>query len=454
MIEARILLVEDEDIARSNYEYVLAKEGHDVTGVGDGASALAALERSTFDLVVTDLRLPDMDGLDVLQKAKERLPEAEVLLITAYGTVPMAVEAMRLGAYHFLQKPIGLDELRVTVKKALEKVRLRQEVNLLREQIAASAGTALVGNSPLTRALRQAIAQFAAVDSNVLILGETGTGKELVAKLIHVQSPRRDKRFLAVNCAAFSEQLLESELFGHEAGAFTGARNMKPGLFEVAEGGTFFLDEIGDMPLPMQAKLLRVLENRTLIRVGGTREIPVDVRIVAATNKDLKSEVEQGAFRRDLFYRLNVITLNVPTLAERREDIPVLAEFFVGKYARLMGKNVEGLSDAAMGLLKGYSYPGNVRELENIVERSVAMCNGSLIQPAHLPDDVRGLGVRLTRATGEEPMTLLDNEKRHILAVLESVGWNRTRAAEVLGIDRASLWRKIKRYGLGSDTDS
>ncbi|EMG36727.1 CheY-like receiver, AAA-type ATPase, and DNA-binding domain containing response regulator [Desulfocurvibacter africanus PCS] len=454
MIEARILLVEDEEIARSNYEYVLAKEGHDVTGVGDGQSALAALERSTFDLVVTDLRLPDMDGLDVLQKAKERLPEAEVLLITAYGTVPMAVEAMRLGAYHFLQKPIGLDELRVTVKKALEKVRLRQEVNLLREQIAASAGTALVGNSPLTRALRQAIAQFAAVDSNVLILGETGTGKELVAKLIHVQSPRRDKRFLAVNCAAFSEQLLESELFGHEAGAFTGARNMKPGLFEVAEGGTFFLDEIGDMPLPMQAKLLRVLEDRTLIRVGGTREIPVDVRIVAATNKDLKSEVEQGAFRRDLFYRLNVITLNIPTLAERREDIPVLAEFFVGKYARLMGKNVEGISDAAMGLLKGYSYPGNVRELENIVERSVAMCNGSLIQPAHLPDDVRGLGVRLTRATGDEPMTLLDNEKRHILAVLESVGWNRTRAAEVLGIDRASLWRKIKRYGLGSGSDS
>jgi DNA-binding NtrC family response regulator len=449
MKPARILIVDDEHIARENLEFVLHKEGYDTLAVDSGVRALEHLEKREFDLVMTDLRMQQVDGLQVMERTKELSPDTEVIVITGYATVSSAVEAMQKGAYHYLAKPYKIDEVRILVRKALEKRSLRQEVSELKRQVQSQKGVPLlIGKSPKIAALKKTIEQIAPTDCNVLILGETGTGKELVAKAIHHLSNRADKRFLAINCGAFSPELLANELFGHEKEAFTGARGVKKGLLEVAPGGTILLDEIGEMPTLMQVKLLRVIQEKTLIRVGGTTEIPVDIRILAATNKDLKREVEHGSFRQDLYFRLNVVTLQVPTLAERKDDIPLLCQGFLRKYAEAQGKTINAVTDEVMEILLSYEYPGNVRELENIIERAVTLSSGPIIDVTHLSPDLQQRQFQVQRRQKREFLTLEENERDYIAWVVKQVNGNKTRAAEILGIDRVSLWRKLKRYEL------
>ena len=408
-------------------------------------------------MVLTDLCLPGgMDGMAVLEAARSLSPDAEVVMLTGFATVETAVEAMNKGAYHYLAKPYKLEELRILVRKALEKNALRREVRQLRQQCACDAASLIVGRSPAMQQVRQQIAMAGPADATVLILGETGTGKELAARAVHEASPLRGHRFLAVNCAAFTETLLTSELFGHEKDAFTGARAMKKGLFEQADGGTLFLDEIGDMPLQLQAQLLRVLEERVVTRVGGSREIPVDVRIVAATNRNLRVCVEEKLFRQDLFYRLNVICLHLPALADRSDDIELLAAHFLHKHSRRMGKQVGAISREVLDIFRQYAFPGNVRELENIIESALVMCGEDELRVIHLPADLQQHSPwlqRVTRST-EGPMTLQEVERQHVLWVLEQAGGNRSKAAQVLGIDRVSLWRKLKRYGVADETEA
>jgi DNA-binding NtrC family response regulator len=450
MNPSRILIVDDEPIARENLEFILRKEGYDTVAVESGMAAFQELEKDEFDLVLTDLRMRQIDGMQVLERTKELHQDTEVIVITGYATVTSAVEAMQKGAYHYLAKPYKNEEVRILVKKALEKRELRLEVQELKREVRSQKGfPLLIGKNAKIEALRQTIVQIAPTDTNVLILGETGTGKELVAKAIHHLSTRADKRFLAINCGAFTEDLLANELFGHEKEAFTGARGVKKGLLEVAPGGTIFLDEIGDMPLSMQVKLLRVIQEKTMMRVGGTVEIPVDIRILAATNKDLKHEVERGAFRQDLYYRLNVVTLAVPALVERRDDIPLLAQHFLRKFAQAQSKPVDQISREVMDVLMNYEFPGNVRELENILERAVTLCTGTTIELKHLAPDLQQRQFQVTRRQRQEFLTLEDHEREYIDWVLDQVDGNKTRAAEILGIDRVSLWRKLKRFEMG-----
>ncbi|MBU2513399.1 sigma-54 dependent transcriptional regulator [bacterium] len=451
MIKKKILIAEDEEIARDNLEHILKKDGYDAVAVENGMKAMQLLKQTEFDLVITDLKMPDINGIQLLEAVKDKHPETEVLVITGYATVATAVQAMQKGAYSYIPKPFKIDELRILVQRALEKRALFQEVGRLRLQIKESAFPTIIGQSSKMKALKESIAQIAAVDCNVLIFGETGTGKEMIARSIHNLSPRSKNRFMAINCASFTEELLGNELFGHEAGAFTGAKGSKKGLLEVADGGTFFLDEIGDMPLSMQAKLLRVLEERTLIKLGGTDEIPVNLRILAATNKDLKEEVENERFRKDLYYRLNVVNLIIPPLIDRKEDIPLLSYHFLELHKKAMDKKVESISDDVIRILENYEFPGNVRELENIIERAVVMCDGNTILVNHLPSDLKTPNINLTRMAGNEWLTLADNEKDYIEAVLKHTDGNKTKASQILGIDRVSLWRKLNRYNIETE---
>lgn len=450
---ARILIAEDELIARENLAHVLTQKGGAVTSVENGRKAMLAIADHEFDLVITDMRMPDMDGMQLLEHIKATVPDTEVIIITGYASIETAVEAMRKGAYQYVSKPIRLDEVTVMVEKALEKNHLRQEVRSLKQRLDTADVPSIIGHSAPVRALKDTISQIAPVDCNVLILGETGTGKELVARSLHGKSPRHAQRFLAVNCASFNEELLANELFGHEKAAFTGAHGVKKGLLESADKGTFFFDEVGDMSLGMQANLLRVLETRSLLRVGGTTEIPVDVRIISATNRDLKVMVEEGTFRQDLYYRLNVITLRVPPLSERRDDVVLLASFFANRFATMFGKNITEIADDALAALTAYAFPGNVRELENLMERAVVLCNGDTIGLAHLPPEFRE-EPHLSRPGAEQSFTfdgivsLDDNECRYLAWVLEQTAGNKSRAAELLGLNRGSLWRKLKRCGL------
>ena len=447
MKSVRILIVDDEFIARDNLEHVLRKEGYETVVLDSGVKALKELEKGEFDLVMTDLRMQLVDGMQILERTRELYPDTEVIMITGYATVSTAVEAMQKGAYHYIAKPYKIDEVRILVAQALEKRWLKQEVYELRRQIQSQKGIPLlIGKSLKMEALKNTIAQIAPTDCTVLILGETGTGKELVAKAIHHLSPRAAHRFLAINCGSFTEELLAHELFGHEKEAFTGARGVKKGLLEVATEGTVFLDEIAEMSPSMQVKLLRVLQDKNFFRVGGTTEIPVDIRILAATNKDLNKEVKGRTFRQDLYYRLNVITLQVPPLAERKDDIPLLCQHFLEKFVQAQGKQVEKISDETMAILMGYAFPGNVRELENIIERAVTLAQGSTVEVAHLPADLQQHRFEVQRPQKSELLTLEENEKEYIAWVLGEVGGNKTRAAEILGIDRVSLWRKLKRY--------
>ncbi|RPH51353.1 MAG: sigma-54-dependent Fis family transcriptional regulator [Desulfobacteraceae bacterium] len=449
MKHARILIVDDEQIARENLDLILKKEGYETLPVESGIIALQALEKTEFDLVITDLKMQIVDGLQVLEKAKELNPYTEVIVITGYATVATAVDAMQKGAFYYLPKPVKIDEVRILVRQALEKRSLRKEVADLKLRIGDRKEVLLVtGNNPKMESLKKTVEQIAPTDCTVLILGETGTGKELIARTIHRLSNRSEKRFMAVNCGAFNEELLANELFGHEKEAFTGARGIKKGLLEAANGGTVFLDEIGDMPLSMQVKLLRVIQERTIIRVGGTDDVPVDLRVIAATNKDLAGEIEGGSFRRDLYYRLNVITLHVPPLAERKESIPVLCRHFLRKFSDAQNKNVVNISDDVSDMLMSYEFPGNIRELENIIEHAVAMAETDTVEMRHLPADFQQLKFRIASRRQREFLTLEENEMEYIAWVLEQVDNKKSKAAEILGIDRVSLWRKLRRYNL------
>jgi DNA-binding NtrC family response regulator len=449
-----ILVVDDESIARENLEHILRKEGYGVTSVDSGLSALKKLATTEFDLVLTDLRMKQVDGMEVLARAKEQYPDTEVIMLTAYATVATAIEAMQKGAYHYIPKPYKIDEVRMIVKRALEKKTLQDELKELKRNCYRVVGVPfIIGKSRSMQEIIQMVNQIAPTDCNVLISGETGTGKELVARAIHQQSERAEERFLAFNCGAFTEELLANELFGHEKDAFTGATSTKIGLLEAANKGTVFLDEIGDMPVSMQVKLLRVIEDRSLLRVGGTYPISVDIRIVAATNKDLSKEVQKGAFRKDLFYRLNVFGLHLPPLVDRRDDIPLLAHHFLKRYGEVQDKAIDGFSDEAMDILISYQYPGNIRELQNMVERAVALCNDSVIYPKHLPQELEHYNFTVYRHSSQKLPSLEQNEREYILWVLKQVNGNKTRAAEVLDIDRVSLWRKLKRWGLDDSSE-
>ena len=445
----RILVVDDEKIALNNLVYILKKENYEVTGTQSGPRALTLLEEQEFDLILTDLKMEKVDGMQILNRSRELYPDTEVLMITGYATVDSAINAMKAGAYHYIAKPFKLDEVRKVVREALEKKKLKQENVQLRKQLDQfEEKPKIITANPLMKHILAMVKQVAETDTNVVITGESGTGKELFANLIHLNSPRRDGPMLTLNCGAFTEELLANELFGHEKGAFTGAESEKKGLVEMADGGTLFLDEIAEMPLPMQVKLLRVIQEKELIRLGGVHPIKVDVRFVCATNRDLQTEVKRGDFRQDLYFRINVINIEIPPLSARKEDIPLLSLYFLNKYSKLMGKDISEISEEAMQILMLYDFPGNVRELENIVERGVALTRGRTIEKIHLPDDLRGTALQTFRKKEGKYPSLEEMERSYIQWVLKEVGENKTEAAKYLGIDRVSLWRKLKRLGL------
>jgi len=449
---AKILVVDDERGAVKNLVHVLKKEGYEVIGTESGVNALRLLEEHHFDVILTDLKMEKVDGLQVLKKSRELYPDTEVILITGYATLDSAVQAMKKGAFHYIAKPFKLDVVRNVIKEALERVRLKKENIQLREQLEAYQGKVkIITQSPHMLGLLETAKQIAPTDCNVLLSGESGTGKELFARYIHINSTRSDGPFFAVNCGAFTEELLSNELFGHEKGAFTGAVTTKKGLVEMASGGTLFLDEITEMPSSMQVKLLRVIQEREVLRVGGTEPLKVDVRFIAATNRDVSDAVKRGQFRQDLYFRLNVISLQISPLSERKDDIPLLSYFFLKRYSVIMKKNITEISEDAMNLLQNYDFPGNVRELENIIERGVALTTGNTIEIAHLPEDLRELSIKTFRRKEGKIPSLENQEIAYIKWVLSEAGGNKTTAAQILGIDRVSLWRKLKKYGLETD---
>lgn len=447
----RLLVVDDEAAALKNLAHLFRKAGYEVTARQSGQAALKELRDREFDVVLTDLRMKGVDGLAVLRQARELQPDVEVIVITGHATLDSAVAAMKEGAFHYVAKPYRLDEVRQVVKSALDVVQLKRENRDLRRRIEGYHGPVNIITQDLgMQCLLDTARQVAPTDCNILITGESGTGKELMARFVHMHSTRADQAFVAVNCGALQEELLANELFGHEKGAFTGADRQKRGLIEMAEGGTLFLDEIAEMSLAMQVKLLRVLQERELMRVGGTQAVRVDVRFLAATNRDLQENVANGRFRADLYFRLNVVNLALPPLRDRRDDIPLLVFYFLKKFALAMGKPVDDIAPEALNLLANYDYPGNVRELANLVERGVALARGGLLEVVHLPESLRHLSVRVASVSSPsgELSSLEANEAAHIARVLEHTGGNRNQAAEILGIDRVSLWRRIKRYGL------
>jgi len=452
MPSGTILIVDDEKIALKNLTHVLTKEGHQVTATQSGAQALAYLDKQAFDLVLTDLRMEKVDGMQILHRCRERAPDTEVILITGYATLESAVDAMKQGAFYYIAKPFRLDEVRKVVAEALAKIQLRRENQALRDQVAKMQGPVrIITQDAGMQRLLELARQIAPTDCNVLITGESGTGKELLARYLHHQSRRAPRPFIAVNCGAFNEELLGNELFGHAKGAFTGANADKKGLLEAADGGTLFLDEITEMPLSMQVKLLRVLQEREVLPLGATTPVKVDVRFIAATNRDVPALVKQGDLRQDLYFRLNVVNLQIPPLSRRKEDIPLLAYHFLQKCVVRMGRDLSDISPEALNLLKAYDFPGNVRELENIIERGVAVATGTRLELAYLPDDLRELGVRTFRKKEGRLPSLEEQERDYVLWVLQEAGGNQTLAAQILGIDRVSLWRKLKRYSLEED---
>jgi DNA-binding NtrC family response regulator len=446
---AKLLIIDDERIALRNLEHIMKKEGYDVTGTQSGPNALKLLDEQRFDVVLTDLRMEKVDGMQILKKARELYPDAEVIMITGYAALDSAIDAMKQGAFYYIAKPFKLEEVRKVVREAVHKVNLKTENRHLREQLESYQGKVkIITQDPSLRKLLDTARQIAPTDCNVLITGESGTGKELFARFLHLNSKRAEGPFFAVNCGAFTEELLSNELFGHEKGAFTGANNQKKGIMEMASNGTLFLDEITEMPPSMQVKLLRVIQEKEVLRVGGTEPLKVDVRFVAATNRDIQDSMKTGAFRQDLYFRLNVVSLRIPPLAERKDDIPLLSYYFLRKFAVLMKKEVSEISEDVIALLMSYDFPGNVRELENIIERGVALTNGAAIETGHLPEDLRELSIKTFRKKEGKIPSLEEQEEAYIKWVLSEVGGNKTLAAQILGIDRVSLWRKLKKYGL------
>jgi DNA-binding NtrC family response regulator len=446
-ILGRLLIVDDDKLAMKHLEQALKKAGYAVTATQSGGNAQALLEKQPFDVVLAELNMDKVDGMQLLKRCRESHPDTEVILLAGGATLESAVEAMRQGAFHYLAKPCPPDAVRLVVAEALEKIRLRRERSRLREQVEGYQGAVriLTQDSRMQHLLDMA-RQVAPTDCNVLITGESGTGKELFARYLHHQSRRESGPFVAVNCGAFNEELLANELFGHVKGAFTGAHADKKGLLEAASGGTLFLDEITEMSPTMQVKLLRVIQEKEVLPLGATRPVKIDVRFIAATNRDVQEMVKHGGFRQDLYFRLNVVNLHIPALSARREDVPLLACHFLLKHAALMGKEVTELAADALDLLRAYDFPGNVRELENIIERGVAITTRRSIEAAHLPDDLRELSIRTFRKKGGRIPTLEKQEQDYIAWVLQEAGGNQTLAAQLLGIDRVSLWRKLKRY--------
>jgi DNA-binding NtrC family response regulator len=446
---ARILIVDDEKISLNNLAHIMKKEGYTVTAAQSGQSALQAIETETFDIVLTDLKMEKIDGMQVLKKCRQIQPNAEVIMITGYATLDSAVKAMKEGAFNYIAKPFKLDEVRSVVREAFEKIRLKQENEQLREQLETFRGkTTIITQDPYMQKVLDTARQVAPTDCTILISGESGTGKELLARYIHANSRRAERIYLAVNCGAFTEGLLANELFGHEKGAFTGANESKKGLIELASGGTLFLDEITEMPPSMQVKLLRVLQEKEVMRLGATHSTKVDVRFIAATNRNVQESVKNGSFRNDLYFRLNVVSLHLPSLVERKNDIPLLSYYFLNKHAIAMQKGVKEISPEVMEILMQYEFPGNIRELENVISRGVALAQGDRIEIEHLPEDLKLFHVKIFRKKDGKIPSLEEQELDYIKWVLQEVGGNKTLAAQTLGIDRVSLWRKLKKFGL------
>ncbi len=446
MSSAHVLLVDDEAVAREGLATALRRDGLEVTTADNGEAALALLRQREYEVLLTDVKMPGMDGLELLRRAREAWPGMEVLVVTGFATTESAVEAMRAGAFYYVSKPFRLGEVRKLVREAADKAQLRAENQRLRQLVEHAADERIITRDEGMRAILDIARGVAPTDCNVLIVGETGTGKELLARHVHAHSRRASGPFVAVNCGALNEELLANELFGHEKGAYTGAAQARGGLVEAAQGGTLFLDEVTEMSASMQVKLLRLLQEREYLRVGGTEPVRADVRFLAATNREPRAAVEAGQFRQDIYFRLNVVTLQLPPLRERRDDIPLLAQQFVRRAAQAMGKAVTAIAPPAMQKLCGYDFPGNVRELENIIERGVALAGGTMLGEEDLPPGLGARGGAGARSGSGEVRTLEAVERGHILDVLAGVGGNRALAARLLGIDRVSLWRKLRRY--------
>jgi two-component system, NtrC family, response regulator PilR len=450
-LKEKVLIVEDEKSMREVLKMLLEGEQYEVKTVADGLEGLSCIEKDIFDLVISDVKMPKADGLQVLKKVKELSPDTIVIMITAFGTTETAIEAMKLGAYDYISKPFNIDEMRLKVRKALEKKRLSEELSLLRAKVESTyAIENIIGQSPKMQELFKVIPKIAQSSSNVLIMGESGSGKELVAAAVHNLSQRKDKNFITINCAAFPEGLLESELFGHMKGSFTGAMYNKQGLFEIADSGSVFLDEIGEMPTSLQAKLLRVLENGTFRRIGGTTDIRVDVRVISATNKDLREEIASGRFREDLFYRLNVVPIRIPPLRERKEDIPLLVDHFLGK----VSKSAKKVTIEAMRVFMDYSWKGNVRELENVIERVALLTESEEIAPADLPPEITGYRSDMTQVSGltdkgvNLDQIISDIEKKYLLESLDRARGVKTEAAKLLNLSFRSFRHRLQKYGI------
>ncbi len=450
-MKSRILVVDDESSHRQMIEAVLSAEGYEISQADDGRTAITAVEDRFYDLVIMDIRMPKISGIEALKKIKAISPGIPVIIMTAYASVGNAVEALKSGAYDYLIKPLDIEELKILVAKALRFCQLEQENVYLKERLNDRFDfSKILGRSPAMNSLFETMALVAPSEATVLIVGDSGTGKELIANAVHQNSPRKDRPLIKVNCAALPETLLESELFGHEKGAFTGAIARKQGRFQLSHNSSIFLDEIAEMAPATQAKILRVLQEREFEPVGSSQTIKVDTRIIAATNKNLEEEIKAGRFREDLYYRINVVTLVVPPMRERREDILLLADFFLKQYAEKNNRPIKGFTPRAVDLLMRYDWPGNVRELENVVERAVIMARGDMITPLEFPDVLQDLDEEakaspLALTTGR---SLKEVEKVMILRTLEETGGNRTHAARILGISRRTLQLKLKEYGI------
>ncbi len=445
----RLAVIDDEQTARQMMKRFLEKEGFQVETFSLASTFFKRLKETGFEIVFIDLKLPDMDGLEVLKNVKHLSPDTEAIIITGYASIDTAVEATKMGAFHYLSKPLKRYDIVLMANRARERVRLKKENKTLR--MANTGGELIegfVGAGPAMQEIFSLIKKVALVNCNVLLQAETGTGKQMVAKAIHRLSPRRGMPFVYFNCASFTEELISSELFGYEKGAFTGATTSKKGLFETANGGTVFLDEIGEMPMSMQVKLLHVLQERQILRVGGTKPIDLDVRIIAATNRDLKSAIKNGSFREDLYYRLNVVNIQLPRLAERKEDIPLLVTYFIKKYSSRFKKKVKNISPDALNILMKYDFPGNVRELENIIQRAVALTEELFIEKKHLPPELLEIENEGLVDDDSLLLPLEEVEKLHILKVLKKTGFNKKKASKILNIPRTTLWRRMKKFGI------
>jgi two-component system response regulator PilR (NtrC family) len=459
-MKSRILVVDDEESIREFLEIMLKKEGYEVTLAEDGQKAKDLLGKKTFDMIISDLQMPHVTGVELLKFVKDTYPETVFMMITAFGTTETAVEAMKMGAYDYLTKPFKIDEVRLNIHNALRSRNLEVENKTLkRELVKEYSFQNMIGNSAPMHAIFEMIKRVSMTPTNVLITGESGTGKEVVAKAIHYNGPLKDRPFVTVNCGAIPENLMESEMFGHKKGSFTGAVSDKMGLFVVADSGTLFLDEVGELPLTIQVKLLRAIQERVIRRVGATDDHKVEVRIIAATNRNLEEMVAKGGFRQDLYYRLNVINIKTPSLRERREDVPLLANFFLRKYNERLNKNIGAISVEAMDILKKYDYPGNVRELENMIERTVALEGGATILPESLPPMVNTISGNRKMASSNEieigddgldlDKVMGQIEKELLVKAIHSANGIKKRAAKLLHISFRSMRYRIEKYNLG-----